>query len=64
MCDHDYRFQNVVYHYSEYSLPGSSAHARIYEDVYYCVKCLDTKYRSPRTIGNSYQKAIEGTFPK
>ena len=64
MCDHEYHFQNVVYHYSEYPRPGSGAYDRIYEDAYFCSRCLDVVYKNSRVLGNSYSKAIEGTVPK
>jgi len=62
-CEHNYQFQHVVHH-SGYMLPGSGAHERVYEDKYYCTKCLSIKHINERVVGNDYSKPIEGTMPK
>lgn len=62
-CEHNYQFQGVVYSH-KHQLPGSSAYERIYEDRYYCTKCLDVKDVHSRVQGNSYQHPIQGSFPK
>lgn len=63
-CEHQFQYQCVVYSASLYPLPGSGAHARQYEDRYYCTKCLQVEDRNLRTIGNTYDKPVLGTFPK
>lgn len=63
-CVHKYVFKGTVYSCSEYMLPGSGAYARIYEDAFYCEKCLDQQYRNSRTVGNTYQQPVAGTMPK
>jgi len=63
ICDHDWIFQHVVYS-DGYQLPGSSAKERVYEDAYYCKKCLDMQYKHQRVAGNNYVKPIDGSVPK
>ena len=63
MCDHIFTYQGVVHSHGQ-QLPGSGAHERVYEDVYYCTKCLDIVYKRSRVVGNTYAKPIEGTYPK
>jgi hypothetical protein len=63
-CDHHYEFQQTVYHFADHPLPGSGAHARIYSDRYYCIKCLDTQLRNERELGNSYAQPLPGTLPR
>lgn len=61
---HEYEFQGVVYSYSDRPISGSSAHEVIYEDKFFCIHCLDFRYRNKRIIGDSYQPRIPGSFPK
>lgn len=63
-CDHQYVFAGVVYSHADWTLPGSGACLRFYEDKFFCQRCLQTKYANRRDHGNSYHKAIEGTMPK
>ena len=63
-CDHKFVYRGLVYSHSAYPLPGTGAHARIYEDAYFCEKCLEERWRNAREIGNSYQKPIAGSIPK
>jgi hypothetical protein len=63
MCEHQWEYQGVVYSYGS-QLPGSGAHEMIYEDRYFCSKCLSREDTNPRVHGNSYMKPISGTFPK
>lgn len=62
-CEHHWQYQGVVYSHG-HQLPGSGAQARIYEDRYFCSRCLATADRNPREMGNSYVKPIEGSYPK
>ena len=62
-CEHQYQFQGAVYSYGR-QLAGSSAVERVYEDRYYCVKCLHVADRNLRVEGTSYTKPIEGAMPK
>ena len=62
-CEHNWQFQNVVYSYGP-QCPGSSARDRIYEDRYFCTKCLEVKDMKPRVVGNSYGSVVQGAMPK
>jgi hypothetical protein len=44
--------------------PGTSARDILYEDKFYCQRCLDVQYRNPRAVGNSYGGRIDGSVPK
>lgn len=46
------------------SRSGTSARDIVYEDKFYCQRCLDVQYRNPRTVGNTYTGRIEGSVPK
>ena len=63
-CEHKFIFKGLVYSNSTYSLPGSGAHARRYEDSYFCEKCLLNIHNNVREIGNSYEKPLPGSIPK
>lgn len=63
-CEHEFVFKGIVFSHSNESIVGSSAKARIYEDAYYCKKCLENIYRNPREFGNSYYKVEFGAIPK
>lgn len=63
-CDHDFVFKGIVFHHSKDLLPGGGARERIYEDAYYCRKCLTHIYHNDREIGNSYCKVEFGAIPK
>lgn len=63
-CEHDWRFAGIVYSYKADPRPGSSAVDRIYEDHYYCAKCLQYRYKNAREHGHSYTNPIEGSKPK
>jgi hypothetical protein len=62
-CAHQWQYQGVVYSTGA-QRPGSGACDRVYEDKYFCSKCLDAAYRNSRVVGHDYNKAIEGTLPK
>jgi hypothetical protein len=61
--DHVFAFQGMVYHFGRQE-PGSSAHEMIYEDRYYCTRCLLIVDKNARHHANSYQKKLEGAVPK
>lgn len=63
MCEHNFEYQGVVYSFGS-QLPGSGAHDRVYEDRYFCTKCLAVVDKNKRISGNSYQHPIAGAFPK
>ena len=63
-CDHNFSYAGLVWHFEKYSMPGSGAHEIIYEDRYFCQKCLEIRDINPRVHGNSYEKRIEGSIPK
>lgn len=63
-CEHSFVFKGLVYSAASYPLPGSGAHQRIYEDAYYCNKCLLNIHNNVRHIGNTYGQALAGSFPK
>lgn len=63
-CEHDFVFKGIVFSYANDLLPGSGARARIYEDSYYCRKCLEHIYRNDMEIGTSYHKVEFGAIPK
>lgn len=62
-CEHEWKYQGLVYRLSEYNMPGSGAREVIYSDRYYCARCLETKDKNSRVQGNSYGKTIEGSHP-
>lgn len=43
---------------------GSSARDVVYEDKFFCQRCLDVQYRNARTFGNTYNERILGSVPK
>lgn len=62
-CLHQFEYQGTVYS-SGSQLPGSGACEMVYEDRYYCTKCLEIVDKRKRVLGNTYSKAIMGTLPK
>lgn len=63
-CAHEYQYCGVVYSQGD-RCPGSGAHYRVYEDKFFCSRCLDTQYRNRRTNGHStYDKVLVGSMPK
>ena len=62
-CNHKWKYQSVVYGHGN-QRPGSGAHDVVYYDRYYCENCLEIEDRNKRIKGNTYEKPIEGTFPK
>ena len=62
-CEHNWQYQGVVYS-AGYQLAGSGAHERVYQDRYYCTKCLEVKDCNLRVSGNTYERPKEGAFPK
>lgn len=63
-CEHHWQFQGIVWSHAEYPTPGTGARDMVYEDRYFCDKCLEIKDKNKRIIGNSYEQPIEGSFPK
>jgi len=63
-CEHKFVFQGTVYSTADYDLPGTGARHMIYEDCYFCEKCLTRKYTNSRIIGNNYYPPAKGTTPK
>lgn len=63
-CAHKYVLAGVVYSTPPYTRPGSGAYDRIYEDHYFCERCLDQQYLNKRTHGNTYEHPLPGTLPK
>lgn len=63
-CDHKWVYQSIVYGHSDRPRPGSGAYDRVYYDRYFCEKCLEIEDHNPRMHGNTYEHAIDGTFPK
>jgi hypothetical protein len=64
ICEHNFSYAGLVYSFEKYSLPGSGAHGVIYEDRFFCQKCLELRDINPRVVGDSYSKRIEGSIPK
>ena len=62
-CEHHYTFIGVVYSAGA-QRPGSGAHDLVYEDKFFCEKCLTTRFMNSRSIGNTYSAPVTGTFPK
>lgn len=60
---HLYAFAALVW-YEGQQLLSSSARAVIYEDKFFCQRCLDTQYRNARRVGNSYSERVPGAVPK
>lgn len=56
-CVHQFEHQGPVTWPSEWPLPGSGAHARVYADAYFCVKCCGLRLTNEREMGNTYEKA-------
>lgn len=63
-CDHKFVFKGLVYSVSSHPMPGSGAHERVYEDAYFCEKCLLSIHNNVRYIGNSYGHPLAGSIPK
>lgn len=60
---HLYAFAGIVW--SEgLQRSGSSARDLVYEDKFFCQRCLDIQYRNSRIYGNTYSNRIEGSVPK
>lgn len=64
-CEHHFQFQGVVRSLGHRD-PGSEfgARHRVYEDRYYCTRCLEVRDVNPRYEGNDSRKPIEGSVPK
>lgn len=62
-CEHNYQYQGKGYAHENYPMPGSGAHRRYYEDVYYCTKCLKLEMRNRVYKGSSYETPLSGSFP-
>jgi hypothetical protein len=62
-CEHEWRWQAIV-HSLGGQLPGSGACERVYEDRYYCARCLEIRDKNRRVSGNSYRHPLEGSIPK
>lgn len=62
-CEHNWGYQGLVWHLGR-ERAGSSARDMVYEDRYFCTKCLEIKDINRRIHGNSYEKVIEGSHPK
>jgi len=62
--EHNFQYMGLVYAYDEKPLSGSGAHARFYEDKFFCTACLEIRYQGKRYQGNSYSPVIEGSSPK
>ena len=62
-CEHKFIHIGVVYS-NGHQIPGSGACWRIYEDKFFCERCLETIYRNTRTHGDSYTKPLKGAIPK
>lgn len=62
-CEHNYQFQGKGYSHEDYPMPGTGAHARYYEDVYFCTKCLNYVKKNRVYKGNSYENPLDGSFP-
>lgn len=63
-CEHKFVFQGVVWTFANYNLPGSGARPMVYEDAYFCERCLKMVYRNEREHGNSYSSPLAGSVPK
>lgn len=61
---HAWSYMGIVYSFTKYPLPGSGAYGRVYEDKFFCTRCLETQYINAREMGDSYQKPIPGSLPK
>lgn len=59
-CEHHFEHQGPVTWPSDWPLPGSGAHARIYADAYYCTRCCGLRLRNERELGNTYEKVRGG----
>lgn len=63
VCDHKFLFAHTVFSNGS-QRAGSGAKDILYEDKFFCEKCLKTEYRNKRNFGNSYSKPLDGAFPK
>jgi hypothetical protein len=62
-CAHKWVFQGVVHSLGR-QVPGSGALQRVYEDRFYCEKCLAQIETNERILGNSYYPPEPGSLPK
>lgn len=62
-CTHEWRYQGLIYSSGDRKW-GSDACEQVYEDRYYCIKCLEVKDINRRINGNTYGKPVEGAMPK
>ena len=63
-CEHNWMFAGTVYSYKPDPRPDGSVVDRIYEDHYYCTKCLQYRYTNVRKHGHSHTYPIAGSRPK
>ena len=63
-CKHHFSYEGIVYKDEDMSMSGTGAKRRYYEDKYFCVKCLATRFENRRYIGNSYHEVEFGATAK
>lgn len=63
-CEHEFRYQGVVYEIQDYKLPGSSAQPVFYYDLYYCRGCLKQEFKKLNLEGTTYGKLEYNARPK
>jgi hypothetical protein len=63
ICPHKWLRGGLVYSFGS-QRPGSGARDMVYEDWFYCERCLTNNYINRRVIGNSYAKPVDGALPK
>jgi len=65
-CRHHWVFMGVFYRHGKPAsgFPRSrGVYELIYEDVFYCDRCLAKERRSPRVIGDTMRDPMPGTLP-
>jgi len=60
---HAFTYRGLVYSQGD-RLAGSSAFDTVYEDAFFCSRCLLRRYDNTRVIGNSYTAPLKGSAPK
>jgi len=59
-CEHTFSYQGPVTWPTDWPLPGTGAHGRVYADAYFCERCCGLRLTSERETGNTYEKVRAG----
>ncbi len=61
-CQHSYKYMGLVYFCA--AQPEGHRWPRLYQDKFFCSKCLAMEYRNTRQHGSTELPPIDGSLPK